>query len=41
LSASQTNLEDFLVICPSCHRVIHKMRAFDEALLSRVLKKVA
>lgn len=41
MSASRTNLEDFLVICPSCHRVIHKMRAFDEALLSRVLKMVA
>jgi len=41
LLASRSNLEDFMVICPSCHRVIHKMRAFDEALLSRVLKKVA
>ena len=41
LEASRTNLEDFLVICPSCHRVIHKLRAFDEASLSKVLRKGA
>ena len=39
--ASRTNLEDFLVICPSCHRVIHKVRAFDEASLSKILRKIA
>ncbi len=38
LAASQTNLEDFLVICPSCHRVIHKVRAFDEESLSRLMR---
>jgi hypothetical protein len=37
LTASRTNLEDFLVICPSCHRVVHKVRAFDEVSLARVL----
>lgn len=37
LEASRTNLEDFLVVCPSCHRVIHKVRAFDEEALARVL----
>ena len=41
LAASRTNLEDFLVICPSCHRVIHKVRAFDEDSLSRLLRRVA
>ncbi len=41
LVASRTNLEDFLVICPSCHRVIHKVRAFDEESLSRLLRPVA
>jgi len=41
LAASQTNLEDFLVICPSCHRVIHKVRAFDEGSLARLLRPVA
>jgi hypothetical protein len=41
LEASRTNLEDFLVICPSCHRVIHKLRAFDEVSLSKVLRKGA
>jgi len=41
LGASRTNIEDFLVICPSCHRVIHKLRAFDEASLSKVLRKGA
>jgi 5-methylcytosine-specific restriction protein A len=41
LVASQTNLEDFLVICPSCHRVIHKKRAFDEESLAKVLRTVA
>lgn len=41
LAASRTNLEDFLVICPSCHRVIHKLRAFDEEALSKVLRKRA
>ena len=40
LAASRTNLEDFLVVCPSCHRVIHKVRAFDEASLSTVMRKV-
>jgi hypothetical protein len=40
LVASRTNLEDFLVLCPSCHRVIHKVRAFDEASLAAVLRKV-
>lgn len=41
LAASRTNLEDFLVICPSCHRVIHKVRAFDEDSLARLLRPVA
>jgi hypothetical protein len=41
LAASRTNLEDFLVICPSCHRVIHKVRAFDEDSLARLLRTVA
>jgi hypothetical protein len=41
LVAARTNLEDFLVICPSCHRVIHKVRAFDEESLSRLLRPVA
>jgi predicted HNH restriction endonuclease len=41
LVASQTNLEDFLVICPSCHRVIHKKRAFDQESLAKVLRTVA
>ena len=36
---AQTNLEDFLVICPSCHRVVHKSRAFDSDSLSRLLRK--
>lgn len=40
LAASRTNLEDFLVVCPSCHRVIHKVRAFDEASLATVMRKV-
>lgn len=39
--ASRTNLEDFMVLCPSCHRVIHKVRAFDEDSLARVLRKSA
>lgn len=41
LVASHTNLEDFLVICPSCHRVIHKKRAFDEESLAKVLRQAA
>jgi hypothetical protein len=41
LVAARTNLEDFLVICPSCHRVIHKVRAFDEESLSKFLRTVA
>ena len=41
LEASRTNLEDFLVVCPSCHRVIHKVRAFNEDALARVLRKSA
>jgi hypothetical protein len=41
LVSSRTNLEDFVVICPSCHRVIHKVRAFDEESLSRILRTVA
>ena len=36
---AQTNLEDFLVICPSCHRVVHKSRAFDPDSLRRLLRK--
>ena len=40
LAGSRTNLEDFLVVCPSCHRVIHKVRAFDEASLATVMRKV-
>ena len=40
LEASRTNLEDFLVVCPSCHRVIHKLRAFDEASVAKVMRKV-
>jgi hypothetical protein len=39
LAASRTSLEDFLVICPSCHRVIHKARAFDESSLVRLVRK--
>lgn len=39
LTASRSILEDFLVICPSCHRVIHKVRAFDESSLSRLVRK--
>ena len=39
LTASRTNLEDFLVICPSCHRVIHKARAFDESSILRLVRK--
>lgn len=41
LAAGRTNLEDFLVICPSCHRVIHKVRAFDEDSLAMLLRPVA
>jgi hypothetical protein len=41
LEAARTNLEDFLVVCPSCHRVIHKVRAFDEDALVRILRKSA
>ncbi len=41
LAASRTDLEDFLVVCPSCHRVIHKVRAFDEDALARILRKSA
>jgi hypothetical protein len=41
LDAATTNLEDFLVVCPSCHRVIHKVRAFDELSLSRLFRTVA
>lgn len=41
LAASRTNLEDFLVICPSCHRVVHKVRAFDEDSLAGLLRPVA
>jgi hypothetical protein len=40
VAASRTNLEDFLVICPSCHRVIHKVRAFDEESLRRLVLKI-
>lgn len=36
---SQTNLEDFMIVCPSCHRVIHKKRAFDIESLGRILRK--
>jgi predicted HNH restriction endonuclease len=39
--ATRTNLEDFLVICPSCHRVVHKVRAFDDEALGRLLRKSA
>ena len=39
LVAAPTNLEDFLVICPSCHRVIHKVRAFDDVNLARLMRK--
>ena len=39
LVAAPTNLEDFLVICPSCHRVIHKVRAFDDDNLARLIRK--
>lgn len=40
LVASRTNLEDFMVVCPSCHRVIHKVRAFDEVSLATITRKV-
>lgn len=36
---SQTNLEDFMIVCPSCHRVIHKKRAFDIESLGMILRK--
>ena len=39
--ASRTIIEDFLVVCPSCHRVIHKVRAFDQLSISRLLRTVA
>jgi hypothetical protein len=39
--ARRTNLEDFLVICPSCHRVVHKVRAFDDEALGRLLRRSA
>jgi len=38
LVPERTNLEDFLVICPSCHRVVHKSRAFDSDSLGRLLR---
>jgi len=41
LEASRTNLEDFLVVCPSCHRVIHKVRAFDDDSLGKIFRKTA
>ena len=41
LAPSRTNLEDFLVICPSCHRVIHKIRAFDEESVAKIFRRVA
>lgn len=40
LEASRTNLDDFLVVCPSCHRVIHKVRAFDDSSLDAVMRRV-
>jgi predicted HNH restriction endonuclease len=36
---SRTNLQDFLIVCPSCHRVIHKKRAFDEKSLITIFRK--
>jgi len=36
---SETNLEDFMIVCPSCHRVIHKKRAFDIDSLGMLLKR--
>ena len=36
---SRTNLEDFLIVCPSCHRVIHRKRAFDEKSIMLILRK--
>jgi len=41
LAPSATNLEDFLIVCPSCHRVIHKVRAFDKDSLAKLLRPVA
>lgn len=38
LVASRTNLEDFLVICPSCHRVVHKVGAFDPEALACLIR---
>ena len=38
LKAANTRLDDFLIICPTCHRVIHKKRAFDQASIESVLR---
>lgn len=38
LAASRTNLEDFLVVCPSCHRVVHKVGAFDPESLACLIR---
>jgi predicted HNH restriction endonuclease len=35
----RTNLEDFLIVCPSCHRVIHKKRAFDGESMLAIVRK--
>lgn len=40
LEPARTDLDDFLVICPSCHRVVHKVRAFDEDDLGRLIRKL-
>lgn len=40
-SSARTNIEDFLIICPSCHRIIHKKRAFDDDSLANVLRRTA
>lgn len=41
LAPNRTNVKDFLVICPSCHRVVHKARAFDDDSLGRLVRSSA
>ena len=38
LRPARTDLDDFLVVCPSCHRVVHKVRAFDDDALGRLVR---
>ncbi len=41
LRPARTDLDDFLVVCPSCHRVVHKVRAFDDDALGRLVRNSA